>query len=85
MYVYINEIDQIINCLYRGNEITKEVYNNAMNLIQIYNKMDAILMDSENSKICDPHRISLNISDKMNLKQRDEYKNLSIYYTRKNI
>ena len=33
MYVYINEIDQIINCLYRGNEITKEVYNNAMNLI----------------------------------------------------
>ena len=30
--------------------------------------MDAILMNSENSKICDPHRLSLNISDKRNLK-----------------
>ena len=45
-------------------------------------------MNSENSKNLDPHRLILNLSDKINLKKSDEYvalSNLSIYYTWKNI
>ena len=41
-------------------------------------------MDSENSKTSDPHRILVNLSDKINLKRSDKYvalSNLSIYYT----
>ena len=30
--------------------------------------MDAIFMNSENSKISDPHRLLVNLSDKINLK-----------------
>ena len=50
--------------------------------------MDTIFMNSENSKTPDPHRLLLNLSDKMNLKRSDKYvavSNLSIYYTWKNI
>ena len=46
--------------------------------------MDTIYMNSENSKTSDPHRLLLNLSDKMNLKRSDKYvalTNLSIYYT----
>ena len=45
-------------------------------------------MNSENSKTSDPHRLLLNLSDKINLKRSDKYaalSNLSIYYTWKNI
>ena len=45
-------------------------------------------MNSENNKISDPHRILLNISEKINLKRSDKYvalSNLTIYYTWKNI
>ena len=45
-------------------------------------------MNSEKSKTSDPHRLLLNISDKMNLKRKDKYvvlSNLGIYYTWKNI
>ena len=45
-------------------------------------------MNSENSKTSDPHRLLLNLSDKINLKRGDKYvalSNLSIYYTYKNI
>ena len=50
--------------------------------------MDTIFMNSEKSKTSDPHRLLLNISDKMNLKRKDKYvvlSNLGIYYTWKNI
>ena len=50
--------------------------------------MDTIFMNSENSKTSDPHRLLINLSDKMNLKRSDKYvalSNLSIYYTWKNI
>ena len=30
-------------------------------------------MNSENSKIFDPHRLLLNLSDKMNLRMSDKY------------
>ena len=45
--------------------------------------MDAIFMNSENRKASDPHRLLLNLSDKINLKGKDKYvalSNLSIYY-----
>ena len=50
--------------------------------------MDTIFTNSENSKLSDPHRQLLNLSDKINLKRKDEYvalSNLSIYYTSKNL
>ena len=50
--------------------------------------MDAIFMNSENSKISDTHMQILNLSDKINLKRSGEcvaLSNLSIYYTWKNI
>ena len=46
--------------------------------------MDTIFMNSENSKTSDPHRVLLNLTDKINLKRSDKYvalSNLSIYYT----
>ena len=50
--------------------------------------MDTIFVNSENSKISDPHRLLLNLSDQINLKRSNKYvalTNLSIYYTWKNI
>ena len=50
--------------------------------------MDTIFMNSENSKTSDPHRLFLNLTDKINLTRSDKYvalSNLSIYYTWKNI
>ena len=50
--------------------------------------MYTIFMNSENSKISDPHRLVLILTDKINLKRSDEYvalSNLSIYFTWKNI
>ena len=45
-------------------------------------------MNSKNSKTSDPHRLLLNLSEKINLKISGKYfalSNLSIYYTWKNI
>ena len=45
-------------------------------------------MNSGNSKISDPHRLLLNLSDKISFKRKDKYVGLStssIYYTWKNI
>ena len=50
--------------------------------------MDTIFMNSRNSKTFDPHRLLLNLSDKINLKRSDKYivlSNLIIYYTWKNV
>ena len=41
-------------------------------------------MNSENSKSSDPHRLSFNLTDNIDLKKKDKYialSNLSIYYT----
>ena len=35
--------------------------------------MDAILKNSENCKTSDPHRLLLNLLDKINLKRSDKY------------
>ena len=45
-------------------------------------------MNSADSKISDPHKLLLNLSDKINLERSNKYvalSNLSIYYTWKNI
>ena len=49
--------------------------------------MDTIFMNSKNSKTSDPHRLLLNLTDKIDLR-KDKYialSNISIYYTCKNI
>ena len=50
--------------------------------------MDVTFMNSKNSKTSDPHRLLLNLSDKIYLMRGDKYvalSNLSIYYIWKNI
>ena len=44
--------------------------------------MDTISMNSKNSEISDPHRLLLNLTDKINLKRSHRYiplSNLSVY------
>ena len=46
--------------------------------------MNAIFMNSRNSKTSDPHRLLLNLANKIDLRRKDKYialSNLSIYYT----
>ena len=40
--------------------------------------MDTIFMNSKNSKTSDPHRLLLNLTDKINLKRSNKYVALSI-------
>ena len=50
--------------------------------------MEAIFMNTENSKTGEPHRFKLDLTDKRNLKNLSKnmaLANLSIYYTWKNI
>ena len=50
--------------------------------------MNTIFMNSKNSKISDPHRLLLNLTDKIDLRRKEKYialSNLSIYYTWKKI
>ena len=50
--------------------------------------MDATFMNSKNGKISDPDRLLLNLTDKIDLRRRNNYvalSNLRIYYTWKNI
>ena len=50
--------------------------------------MNTRLMNSENSKTCDTHRLSLSFADRIDLRRKDKYialPNLTIYYTWKNI
>ena len=45
-------------------------------------------MYSKNSKRSDPHRLLLNLTDKIEVRRKDKYSslsNISIYYTWKNI
>ena len=50
--------------------------------------MEAIFMNTENSKTSEPHRFKLDLTDKLNLKNPNKnmaLANLNIYYTWKNI
>ena len=80
----LNEVHQIIYSLYWEIEVTKKVYNNIMNLIKLKNTMNTLFIYSRNSKTSNPHRLLLNLPDKINLKRNGKYvalSNLSIYYT----
>ena len=51
-------------------------------------KMEIIFMNSENSKTNEPHRLRLDLTDKLNFKNPKKnmaLANLSIYYTWRNI
>ena len=55
----LNEIYQIKNSLSREKQVTRNVYNNVMNLTKFY-KADLILsvfMNSKNSKPSHPHSV----------------------------
>ena len=50
--------------------------------------MDAIFMNSENSKTSKPHVLILNLTDKIDLRRSEKsitLSNVSVYYTWKNI
>ena len=50
--------------------------------------MDSIFMNSEKSKTSDPHRLLLNLTNKIDLRRKDKYvalSILSIYYAQKDI
>ena len=50
--------------------------------------MNTVFMNSENNKTSDPHRLLLNLADKIDLRRKDKYialSNLSICFTWKNI
>ena len=50
--------------------------------------MDTILINSENSKTSDPHRLLPNLTDKINLNRSDKYvalSNFNVDYAWKNI
>ena len=50
--------------------------------------MNTVFLNSENSETSDPHRLLLNLTDKIYLRRRGKYialSNLSIYYTWENI
>ena len=84
----LNEFWQIMHYLCRAKEITKKVYNNIMNSVNVKYKWNTIFMNSKNSKISDPRRLLLNLTDKIDLRRKAKYivlSNRSIYYTRKNI
>ena len=47
--------------------------NNITDLINLWDRIDTIFMNSEDSKVSNPHILLLNLSDKMNLKKSDKY------------
>ena len=51
-------------------------------------KTNTRFINTANSKTSDPHRLLLNLTDKIDLRKKDKYitlSNLSIYYTCRNI
>ena len=50
--------------------------------------METIFMNTENSKMNEPHKFLLNISQRLDLRSSDKHvalQNMTIYYTWKNI
>ena len=58
-------------------KITKKVYNNVLNSMKVWYEINAISMNSENSKTSEPYRILLNSADKINQERSDKYVALS--------
>ena len=80
-----NEIDSIIKHdeLLAEHTIKNEIDNYCPNI-----SMKTILMNRENSKTDEPHKFVFDLSQKLDLRSPNKHvalKNLSIYYTWKNI
>ena len=60
-----NEIRQLLYSLYRSKKLTKQIYKSLINTIS---NMETIFMNTENSKMSEPHRFKLDLADKLNLK-----------------
>ena len=62
------EIRQILYSLYGTKEISEKVYNNMMNSVKLlyFYYIFTIFMNPKNSKTSDPHRLLLNLTDKIN-------------------
>ena len=60
-----NEIRQLLYSLYRSKKLTKQIYKSLINTIS---NMETIFMNTENSKMSEPHRLKLDLADKLNLK-----------------
>ena len=59
-----------------------------MSSIKFQNRMNIIFMNSKKSETPDPHKLLLNLINKINLKRNNKYvalTSLSIYYAQKNI
>ena len=67
--ILLNEIRQIVYSLYQSKEITKKVYNNIIKSIKILYKMDAIFMNSENSRTFEYRVLILKLTDKLDLRR----------------
>ena len=81
----INENGQIIYSLY---QLTEKLYTNIINSIKLWNWIYNILMNPRKSRISDPYRLLIKVTDKINLKIIDTYgglSNVSIYYIWKNM
>ena len=69
----------------KQKKIPKTIYKSLIDIIEI---METIFMNTKNSKTSEPHKLRLNLTDKLNLKNPNKnmaLANLSIYYTWKNI
>ena len=75
----LNEIRKVIYFLYWEKAVTRTVYNNIMN---------SVGFNFKNRRTSDPHRLLLNLTDRISLEGSDKYlalSNFSIYYACKNI
>ena len=64
------------------------MHSNIKNSIKSQNIMDTIFINPKNSRTSDPHRLLLDLTDKVNLKNSKKFvalSNLSIYYIWKDI
>ena len=57
----------------KKKKLLNKMYNN---LIKLENRKITIFMNFGNSKTSDPHRLLLNLSDKINFKGSDKYGSL---------
>ena len=85
----LNGFNQTIYSMFQAKAKAKKkktliLCNNIINLINLWDRIDTIFMNSEDSKVSNPHILLLSLSDKMNLKKSDKYvafSNLRFYYT----
>ena len=69
----LNEIRQIIYSLYQENKVTKKVYNNIMNPINLFSGNRLLHPITYRLLYIDSHRILVNLSHKTNLKRSNKY------------